>query len=115
MNAPRVELTYVGGPTFLLQFGRLRLLTILHLGAARAPAVGPFHLTMTAKEGVEGARSFANAVVVPSHFEDWAHFSEGRSDIAAAFADARFEQRLRWPERGRTLTINFPSPIAKAG
>ncbi|HEX7358991.1 MAG TPA: MBL fold metallo-hydrolase [Bryobacteraceae bacterium] len=80
---------------------------ILHLGAARVPEVGPFHLTMTAAEAVETARRFATAVIVPLHFEDWAHFSEGSEDIARAFASAKMERRLRWPERGRAIQIDL--------
>ncbi|HTR25617.1 MAG TPA: MBL fold metallo-hydrolase [Terriglobales bacterium] len=84
---------------------------ILHLGAARAPEVGPFHLTMTSEEGVEAARHFAHATVVPIYFEDWAHFSEGRDRIAAAFAGARLEHRLQWLDRGRTIVIaDIPAP-----
>jgi len=80
---------------------------MLHLGAARVPEVGPFHLTMTAKEGVEAARTFADAVIIPVHFEDWAHFSEGPDDIAREFADAQLTHRLRWPERGRAIQIDL--------
>jgi L-ascorbate metabolism protein UlaG (beta-lactamase superfamily) len=80
---------------------------ILHLGAARVPIVGTFHLTMTAEDSVLAARAFANATIVPVHFEDWEHFSEGRDEIAAAFANAKLEHRLRWPERGRVLSIDF--------
>lgn len=86
---------------------------ILHLGAARVPAVGPFHLTMTAQEAVEAARSLAQAVIVPVHFEDWAHFPEGSADIQRAFAGAHMEDRLRWPERGRTVQIDLQPPLAK--
>ena len=78
---------------------------ILHLGAARVPEVGPFHLTMNSEEGVEAARHFDKATIVPIHFEDWAHFSEGRDKIAAAFAHARLDHRLQWLERGRPIAI----------
>jgi len=87
---------------------------ILHLGAARVPEVGPFHLTMTSAEGVEAARHFAGATIVPIHFEDWAHFSEGRDKIAAAFAAARLDYRLQWLERGRPIAIaDVPRPPRK--
>jgi L-ascorbate metabolism protein UlaG (beta-lactamase superfamily) len=82
---------------------------ILHLGAARVPEVGPFHLTMTAEEGVDAARAFADAVIVPVHFEGWAHFSEGRHDIERAFAGAGLENRVRWPEWGKRIVIGLPS------
>lgn len=86
---------------------------ILHLGAARVPEVGPFHLTMTSEEGVEAARHFDEATIVPIHFEDWAHFSEGRDKIAAAFAAARLEYRLQWLERGRRVVIAHKPELRK--
>ncbi|MGA8597948.1 MAG: MBL fold metallo-hydrolase [Bryobacteraceae bacterium] len=85
---------------------------ILHLGAARVPEVGDFHLTMTANEAVEAARAFARAKIVPIHFEDWAHFSEAPADINAAFRGAGLDNRLCWPERGRKLEIGLRSAVA---
>lgn len=80
---------------------------ILHLGAARVPEVGPFHLTMTADEAVEAARAFVEAVIVPVHFEGWAHFSEGRAEIGAAFEKAGLAERVRWPEPGRRMEVEL--------
>jgi L-ascorbate metabolism protein UlaG (beta-lactamase superfamily) len=74
---------------------------VLFMGAARVSAVGPAHLTFTADEGVEAARAFANAVIVPLHFEGWKHFSEGRAEIEGAFESAGLAHRLRWLEPGR--------------
>jgi hypothetical protein len=39
---------------------------------------------MTVDEAVEASLALRNAAIVPIHFEDWAHFSEGRDDIALA-------------------------------
>ena len=80
---------------------------ILNLGAASVPEVGPFHLTMTASEAVQAARAFASATVVPLHFEGWAHFSEGREEIARAFAAAGLSHRLRWPELGQAIQVDL--------
>jgi L-ascorbate metabolism protein UlaG (beta-lactamase superfamily) len=80
---------------------------ILHFGAARVPEVGPFHLTMTAAEGVEAARAFSQAEIIPIHFEGWAHFSEGRTEIAREFAAANLTPRLRWPDPGRRIQISL--------
>lgn len=80
---------------------------ILNLGAARVSVVGPFHLTMTADEAVEAARAFSGASIVPLHFEGWAHFSEGREEIAQAFAAAGLSHRLRWPEPGRAIPLGL--------
>ena len=80
---------------------------MLHLGAARVPEVGTFHLTMTAEEAVLAARSFANAAIVPIHFEDWAHFSEGRTEVTQAFTGAGLVERLRWLPRGVATRIDL--------
>ncbi len=80
---------------------------VLNLGAARVPEVGPFHLTMTAAEAVEAARAFAPAIIVPLHFEGWAHFSEGRPQIERAFQEAGLGDRLRWPRPAERIEIPF--------
>jgi L-ascorbate metabolism protein UlaG (beta-lactamase superfamily) len=82
-------------------------IAILHLGAARVPEVGPFHLTMTAEEGVEAARSFPDASIVPIHFEGWEHFSEGRDTIAQAFEAAGLTDRLCWPLPGEGISLEL--------
>jgi L-ascorbate metabolism protein UlaG (beta-lactamase superfamily) len=78
----------------------------LFMGAARVREVGPQHLTLTAAEGVEAARAFAGAAIVPLHCEGWAHFSETPADIEAAFAQAKLEPRLRLLRPGET--VEFP-------
>jgi hypothetical protein len=60
---------------------------------------------MTAGDGVEAARAFAGAAIVPLHFEGWAHFSEGREQIARTFATAGLAERLRWPDAGSPIQI----------
>ena len=85
---------------------RFRVRTaVLFMGAARVAAVGPWALTMTAADGVEAARAFAGAVIVPLHFEGWEHFSESRAEIAAAFDRAGLSDRLRWPVPGRAIAV----------
>lgn len=83
-------------------------IAILHLGAARVPEVGPFHLTMTAAEAVEAARAFANAQIVPIHFEGWAHFSEGRGEIEKAFRSAGLSDRVHWLQPGQATEVGSP-------
>ncbi len=78
---------------------------ILFMGAARVLEAGPAHLTFTADEAVEAARVFADAVIIPLHYEGWAHFSESRKQIEDAFASARLERRLRWMEPGRAHAV----------
>lgn len=80
---------------------------LLHLGAARVPAVGPFHLTMTASEAVEAAEAFTEAAILPIHFEGWEHFSESKKEIVQAFSNAGLTHRLHWLELGRAVDVNL--------
>ena len=80
---------------------------ILHLGAARVPEAGPFHLTMTADEALLAARAFKDASIVPIHFEGWAHFSEGRKQIEQKFAAAGMNDRLCWPMPGQAIQVSI--------
>jgi L-ascorbate metabolism protein UlaG (beta-lactamase superfamily) len=81
-------------------------IAILHIGAARVPEVGPFHLTMTSEEAAQAAKVYTDAIIVPTHFEGWAHFSEGRQDILRAFRSAGIEQRLFWPQAGEPVEVH---------
>ena len=76
------------------------------MGAGRIPEVGPAHLTFTAEEAVEAARAFADATIIPLHYEGWAHFSESRKEIEEAFADAGMKGRLRWMEAGCSTDLS---------
>ena len=71
-------------------------LVVLSAGAARVAVAGPAHLTMEAADAVATARAFPEAVIVPVHCDQWAHFTEGRAEIDAAFAAAGLGTRLRW-------------------
>jgi L-ascorbate metabolism protein UlaG (beta-lactamase superfamily) len=78
-------------------------IAILFMGAARVAAAGPSHLTFTAEEGVEAARAFPDAAIIPLHYEGWEHFSESRKQIEGAFRAAGLEHRVRWMEPGRAI------------
>lgn len=74
---------------------------LLNLGAAKVAAAGPSPLTFTAAEALQLARAWPETLIVPLHFEGWEHFSEGRTEIGDAFANAGLQTRLRWLEPGR--------------
>jgi L-ascorbate metabolism protein UlaG (beta-lactamase superfamily) len=80
-------------------------IALLFLGAARVREVGPAHLTFAATEAVEAARAFPRAVIVPLHYADWAHFSEGRAEIQGTFEAAGLSDRVCWLEPGRATVI----------
>ena len=78
---------------------------VLFMGAARVPAVGPEALTMTAEDGIQAARAFSRAAIIPLHYEGWAHFTESREVIARAFSEAGIGPRVRWMELGTTIVV----------
>lgn len=84
---------------------------ILFMGTARVREVGPAHLTLAATEGVQAARAFPDAVIVPVHYEGWAHFTEGRSEIERAFDAAGLASRLRWLPRGQAVTLQLATLV----
>ena len=74
---------------------------VLHAGAARVP--GKFRDRALSLDSVRAAAAAAildPAVVVPVHYEGWAHFSEGRDDLVRAFDDAGLSARLRLGDHG---------------
>jgi L-ascorbate metabolism protein UlaG (beta-lactamase superfamily) len=94
---------YVGVAEVAARF-RVRT-AVLFLGAARVAAAGDWPLTFTAEGAVEAARAFAEAAIVPLHFEGWAHFSESRAAVEEAFARAGLGGRLHWPPPGRPIEV----------
>jgi L-ascorbate metabolism protein UlaG (beta-lactamase superfamily) len=79
---------------------------VINAGAAKVKAAGDEPLTLTAAGAVELAHAMPSALVVPLHFEGWEHFSESRSDLERAFADAGLQERLRWPVRGEAVELD---------
>jgi L-ascorbate metabolism protein UlaG (beta-lactamase superfamily) len=79
---------------------------VLFMGAAKVAVAGPSHLTFSAADGIEAARAFPRATIVPVHFEGWTHFSEAKADIDRAFDDAQLHDRLLW------LTAGVATPVA---
>jgi len=60
-------------------------IALLSAGAARVPGI-PVPLTLTSKDAAKAASILSASRVVGLHTEDWAHFSETRDDLEAAFA-----------------------------
>jgi hypothetical protein len=60
---------------------------------------------MTAQEGVLAARAYAEAQIVPLHFEGWEHFSESRREIQNAFEQAGLTERLIWLPPGASQIV----------
>jgi len=83
------------------------VLAVLFMGAACVPEVGPDHLTFTADEGVEFAKAFPQAKIIPVHYEGWAHFVESHSEIDDAFRAAGIDDRVVWLEAGFSTCLEI--------
>ncbi len=94
------ELTLIGGPTAILailEYAGLRWLT--------DPALSPPGEYAASDHAADAAEILGARVVAPLHFEGWTHFTQGSDTLRAAFAGNRISDRLRLPERGRTLSL----------
>lgn len=78
---------------------------VLFAGAAKTVLLDGAYLTLTSDAAAEAARLLGAPLVVPVHFEHWAHFSQGRETIPAAFAAAGLADVLRVPALGETITF----------
>ena len=80
---------------------------VLFAGAARTALAAGAYLTLTSQAAAEAAELLGARAVVPLHFEGWAHFTQGRDSLSAAFDDAGLADRLHLPEPGdpKELTV----------
>ncbi len=79
---------------------------VLHAGAARVE--GKFRdraLTMDSVRAAAAAAILGPAVVIPAHYDGWAHFGEGGTDLARAFDDAGLASRLRLTAHGTWIPL----------
>ena len=79
---------------------------VLHAGAARVP--GKFRdrpLSLDSIRAAAAAAVLGPAMIIPAHYDGWAHFSEGRADLARAFDDAGLTAQLRLPDHGTWIPL----------
>ncbi|MET9670985.1 MBL fold metallo-hydrolase [Streptomyces sp. NPDC006475] len=56
-------------------------------------------IVLDSAQATEAAQLLGARRVVPAHYDSWAHFTEGREELAAAFASAGLADRLDWGQR----------------
>jgi L-ascorbate metabolism protein UlaG (beta-lactamase superfamily) len=78
---------------------------VLFAGAARVPSIDAA-LTLTSTDAAEAADILGVATVVGLHTEDWAHFSQTRAELEAAFIGS---DRLVATPRGATVELRIPA------
>ncbi len=81
---------------------------VVLLFAGAAQTRGTFHLTMDTNDAIETAQAFADAIIVPVHYEGWAHFTQSGDDLERAFDALGFGARLRLLEAGVATAIDSP-------
>jgi L-ascorbate metabolism protein UlaG (beta-lactamase superfamily) len=67
---------------------------VIFAGAARIGLLDNALLTLDSEQAAEAARILGARRVVPVHCDSWAHFTEGRDKIRAAFEAAGLADRL---------------------
>ena len=73
---------------------------ILFAGAPRFAGVFDGEvIVLDSAQATEAAQLLGARRVVPAHYDSWAHFTEGRKELAAAFASAGLADRLDWGQR----------------
>ena len=78
---------------------------VLFAAAARTALASGAYLTLTSQAAAEAARLLGVRAVVPLHFEGWAHLTQGRRSLSAAFEDAGLTDRLHLPEPGDRIEL----------
>jgi L-ascorbate metabolism protein UlaG (beta-lactamase superfamily) len=79
---------------------------VLFAGAARVPARhGGRPLTLTAERASAAADVLGAPVVIPAHYDGWAHFSEEPDDIDRAFHEAGLAGVLHRAEHGEWIFL----------
>jgi L-ascorbate metabolism protein UlaG (beta-lactamase superfamily) len=79
---------------------------VLFAGAARVPAkFGGRPLTLDAARAAAAAAILSTPVVVPAHYDGWAHFAETRDDIVRAFDEAGYSSVLRLAGHGSWIPL----------
>jgi L-ascorbate metabolism protein UlaG (beta-lactamase superfamily) len=79
---------------------------VLHAGAARVQ--GKFRdraLTLDSIQAAAAAAVLGAAIVIPAHYDGWAHFSEGSDELAHAFDEAGQAAQLRLSDHGTWIPL----------
>jgi L-ascorbate metabolism protein UlaG (beta-lactamase superfamily) len=80
---------------------------VLFVGAARVPSRhGGRHLTLTSERAAAAAAVLGVPVVIPAHYDGWAHFTEGRAEIDRVFDDAGLSGLLRGTDHGEWIALS---------
>ncbi|KAF6837673.1 Zn-dependent hydrolase of the beta-lactamase [Colletotrichum musicola] len=100
---------YISGDTiYLEELGRLRerfhiSAAILNIGAVKVAISSegpPLQITMDGKQAAQLFRDLGADVLVPMHYESWAHFTENGDQLRVVLEEEGVSDKVRWLEPG---------------
>jgi L-ascorbate metabolism protein UlaG (beta-lactamase superfamily) len=80
-------------------------IAILNAGAVQLPKFDRAYLTLSADHAADVARTLGARIVIPLHFEGWAHITQGADELRAAFSGNGIADRLLMLEQGQAAEI----------
>jgi L-ascorbate metabolism protein UlaG (beta-lactamase superfamily) len=112
LEAPGAERIYVSGDNasrdvvrgIVEKTGEVPI-AILNVGAVQIWRFDGAYLTLSADHAADVARILGTRVVIPLHFEGWAHFTQGADQVEAAFRGNGLRDRLVMLERGQRVEV----------
>jgi L-ascorbate metabolism protein UlaG (beta-lactamase superfamily) len=113
LRAADVPTLYVSGDnasvdvvrTIADRLGPIELAVLFAGGVSLPYRFDGAYLTLSADRAAEAAEVLGARVIVPVHYEGWAHFTQGADDLRASFAAAGLADRLVVPEPGGTVRV----------
>jgi L-ascorbate metabolism protein UlaG (beta-lactamase superfamily) len=80
-------------------------IAILNAGAVQLSKFDGAYLTLSADHAADVAQILRAQLVIPLHFEGWAHFTQGADELKAAFSGNGIRDRLLMLERGQRVEV----------
>ena len=80
-------------------------IAILNAGAVQLAKFDRAYLTLSADHAADVAQILAARIVVPLHYEGWAHFTQGADELRAAFSGNGLRDRLVVLKPGERATV----------
>lgn len=84
------------------------VVAILNLGRAIVPAPdgsGLIQITMSGRDAARLFRDIKADILIPMHFESWAHFTQHGGDLRKEFEEEGIADKVCWLEPGKEKTV----------
>jgi len=79
--------------------------SIVHIGGAQFPILGPVRFTLNAKEAVRLAQELNPRMMIPIHYEGWKHFIESGDKAKSVFEDSEINEKVKWLPLGERVEV----------